>query len=110
LNPYERTLKLEASKELEAAHADAARKGDTAAPDSAEVEVDYHYVCFAKSRSGRLYELDGAKKGPIDREIAPQNEDLLGPAALKLIKDYIQREGSGNLNFSLMALGPLDEY
>lgn len=104
MNPRERSLALEASEELEAAHTEAALQGDTAAPASAEDEVDFHYVCFAKSRSGRLYELDGAKKGPIDRGHIPQDEDLLGPGALKLIKEYIQREGSGNFNFSLMAL------
>jgi ubiquitin carboxyl-terminal hydrolase L3 len=108
LNPHERALALEASKELEAAHANAAQLGDTA-PGSAEDEVDFHYVCFIKSRSGRLYELDGVKKGPIDRGVAPQDEDLLGPAGLKLVKEYMQREGSGNLNFSLMALSlPLE--
>ena len=109
LNPQERALALEASEELEAAHFEAAQQGDTAAPASAEDEVDFHYVCFAKSRSGRLYELDGGKKGPINRGLIPPDEDLLGPGALKLIKEYLEREGSGNLNFSLMALAQTSE-
>jgi ubiquitin carboxyl-terminal hydrolase L3 len=109
LNPHERALALEASTELEAAHADAARQGDTAVPTSAEDEVDFHYVCFIKSRSGRLYEMDGGKKGPVERGIVLGDEDLLGSEALGLIREYIQREGSGNLNFSLMALTGLTE-
>lgn len=104
LNPRERALALEASEELEVAHADAAQQGDTIAPANAEDEVDFHYVCFTKSRSGHLYELDGDKKGPIKRSIAPRDEDLLGPAALKLVKEYLEREDSENFNFSLMAL------
>ena len=109
MNPQERALALEASEELEAAHFEAAQQGDTVAPASAEDEVDFHYVCFAKSRSGRLYELDGGKKGPINRGLIPPDEDLLGPGALKLIKEYLEREGSGNLNFSLMALAQTSE-
>ena len=66
------------------------RRG-TAVPASAEDEVDFHYVCFVKSRSGQLYEMDGDKKGPVNKGIALQDEDLLGPAALGLVKEYIQR-------------------
>jgi ubiquitin carboxyl-terminal hydrolase L3 len=104
LSPHERALALEGSKELEAAHASAALQGDTAVPASAEDEVDFHYVCFIKSRSGRLYEMDGGKKGPVDKGIVLGDQDLLEEEALGLIREYIQREGSGNLNFSLMAL------
>ncbi|KAK3906480.1 hypothetical protein C8A05DRAFT_29686 [Staphylotrichum tortipilum] len=102
----QRAAILESSAELEEAYASVARQGSSAVPDSAEDEVDFHYVCFVSPRgSGRLYELDGDRRGPIDRGllILGPGEDLLAPAATDVIRGYMEREG-GNVNFSLMAL------
>lgn len=107
LSPSKRALALEDSRDLEIAHADAARQGSTAAPSSAEDEVDFHYVCFVPSKSGRLYEMDGSKKGPVDKGVdLREGDDMLGENAMKLVKEFIEREKDGNLNFSLMALVP----
>ncbi|KAI0346890.1 cysteine proteinase [Trametopsis cervina] len=63
--PEDRALVLEDSAELEKVYTAAALQGDTAPPDNAEDEVDFHYICFARSnKSGKLYELDGDKWGP----------------------------------------------
>jgi len=104
LNPHERALALENSEDVSAAYADAATEGHSAAPD-AEAEVDFHYVCFVQShKTGRLYELDGDKKGPLDKHIMlREDEDMLSENALKVVREFIQREKT-NLNFSLMAL------
>jgi ubiquitin carboxyl-terminal hydrolase L3 len=46
LKPEERALVLEDSKELESAYTSVATEGDTQAPENAEDEVDFHYICF----------------------------------------------------------------
>ena len=51
-----------------------------------------------------MYELDGDRKGPIDRGLVLKaEEDVLRPGGLDVIRQYIEREGS-NPSFSLMAL------
>ncbi|KAK1767900.1 peptidase C12, ubiquitin carboxyl-terminal hydrolase 1 [Phialemonium atrogriseum] len=105
LPPQERSLVLENSAELESVYEEVATQGISSIPDNAEDEVDFHYVCFVKShKSGRLYELDGDRKGPIDRGVVVQpEEDVLAPGGLNAIREYIECE-PGNTNFSLMAL------
>ena len=69
---------MEESKELEEAYAGVAKKGDTEAPENAEDEVDYHYICFVKShKNGRLYQLDGDRKRPIELGMLELTEDVL---------------------------------
>ena len=87
--PQERTLVLENSRKLEDAHKSAAVPGDSKVPDSAEDEVDFHYVCFVKShKSGWLYELDGDRKGPVHREhfLGP-GEDVLAQGGLDVYEN-----------------------
>lgn len=106
LTPDHRALALEASQELESAHAEAAMQGDSTVPDNAEDEVDFHYVCFVKShKNGHLYQMDGDRKGPIDRGslLAPE-EDVLAEGGLSVIREFIRREKGGNPQFSLLAL------
>ncbi len=107
LPPNQRCSVLENSAELEDAYATVARKGSSQVPDSAEDEVDFHYVCLVRSRgNGRLYELDGDRPGPVDRgPVVGPGEDLLAPGAgaVDVVRAYIEHEG-GNANFSLMAL------
>lgn len=108
LTPDERALALENSAPLEEAHTRAAHQGDSAVPDL-EDEVDFHYVCFAPSqkKEGRLFELDGRRKGPIDTAVTVAEGDVLDDSGIGLVKEFISREGGGNQNFSLMALVPL---
>ncbi len=107
LAPLERSKVLESSEAIEEAYKDVALQGDSEVPANAEDEVDFHYACFVKShRNNHLYELDGDRKGPIDRGVLGADEDVLSLDGLNVIREYIQREKGGNPNFSLLVLGP----
>ena len=108
LNPRERALTLEKSEELESVYTAAAMKGDTSVPTNAEEEVDFHFVCFVKSnKNSRIYELDGDRKCPIDKGIVLAcGDDMLAGGGLGIVREFIQREKSGDSGFSLMALAP----
>ncbi|OAA57954.1 Peptidase C12, ubiquitin carboxyl-terminal hydrolase 1 [Niveomyces insectorum RCEF 264] len=100
----ERPLVLENSAELENLYAQVAMQGTSSVPDNPEDEVDWHYVCFAKSQaSGRLYELDGDRKGPLDRGLLGPDDDALALGGLRVIREYVRHERESN-DFSLMAL------
>lgn len=106
----ERAKVLEDSDAFENAHAEAAQLGDTAAPATAE-EYDrgQHFVSFVKAEDGHLWELEGGRKGPLDRGVLEDDEDVLSPAALekglgRLMR--IEAEKGGDLRFSAIALGP----
>ena len=108
LYPADRAELLEETDSLEQAHQAAAVTGDTAAPN-AEDNVDLHFVCFVKSeKNGRLFELDGRRKGPLDRGMLEADEDVLSEAALdKGVRAFLKREeaaGGGELRFSLIVL------
>lgn len=96
---------LEQSEELEAAYATVAAQGTSSVPENAEDDVDFHYVCFIKSKvNNRLYELDGDLPGPVDRHIAlGTDDDVLAAKSLDLIRSYLE-QGGGNASFNLMAL------
>lgn len=107
LGPDHRARALEDSAELESAYKLVAEKGDSEGPENPEDEVDFHYICFVNSlKNSRLYELDGDKRGPIDRGAFHDNGDMLSQGCLKLIKEFIDRENGENISFSLMALVP----
>lgn len=113
LAPLDRANLLYESQALESAHQSAAQQGDSSVPD-AEESVDLHYVCFIKSASGHLWELDGRRKGPLDRGLLEKDADVLSEEALrKGVRGFLDREkdsGKGELRFSLVVLGPsLDE-
>ncbi|RFU77786.1 ubiquitin carboxyl-terminal hydrolase l3 [Trichoderma arundinaceum] len=108
LHPVERAKLLEQTPALADAHKAAATEGDTAAPD-AQDDVDLHYVCFVKGNDGNLWELDGRRKGPINRGGLDKDEDVLSEKGLNLgALRFLEREG-GDLRFSAVALaGTLD--
>ena len=82
----------------------AARQGSSEVPP-AEDEVDFHYICYVSSSEGRLYELDGDRKGPMDRgPFLASSEDILTAGVLDSIKEHVRRENG--LQFALMALAP----
>ncbi|KAF3003650.1 ubiquitinyl hydrolase 1 [Curvularia kusanoi] len=107
LKPTERADLLYESEALESAHQNAAGGGDTSAPDS-EDNVDLHYVCFVKSQDNNLWELDGRRKGPLNRGKLSADEDVLSEKALDLgVRSFLKREseaGGGDLRFSLITL------
>jgi hypothetical protein len=83
LKPVERAELLYNSAELEQLYKEAAQTGDSRAPD-AEEPVDYAFAGFVKGKDGHLYQMEGWKKGPIDRGVLAANEDLFSPKALEL--------------------------
>ena len=109
LDPQSRSELLETNEDLATAHASAATAGDTAAPLATD-EVDNHYVAFVKTEQNNLWELDGDRKGPLNRGKLENDEDVLSEKALELgPKKFLKREeeaGGGDLRFSILALGP----
>ncbi|KAK0747564.1 hypothetical protein B0T21DRAFT_354607 [Apiosordaria backusii] len=107
LEPLDRAAALEEDEELEAAYKAVALQGDSEVPEDPEEEVDFHYVCFAKShKNGHLHELDGDRKGPIDLgEFG--DDDLLSERGLDVLKGFIEGVDCGG-GFSLLALAPAE--
>ncbi|TAQ86787.1 hypothetical protein B7494_g4876 [Chlorociboria aeruginascens] len=109
LPPIERADLLYNSQALENAHQSAAAEGQSHAPDAAD-DIDLHYVCFVKDEKNRLWEMDGRRKGPLDRGQLDVDEDVLSERALDLgPRMFLKREaetGGGELRFSLITLAP----
>jgi len=108
LKPLDRARILENDSELESAYRLVALQGDSEVPTNPEDEVDFHYVCFVKPHKDRhLYEMDGDRKGPVDRGLLGPDEDVLTEHGLNEIREFIQRERGQNANFSLLVLAPV---
>lgn len=108
LDPSSRAQLLETSPSIAQAHASAATGGDSAAP-SAEADIDLHFVAFVKSAENNLWELDGRRKGPLNRGKLGNDEDVLAEKALDLgVRRFLKREEElgGDVRFSLVALAP----
>lgn len=107
LGPIERADLIYDFEALETAHHDAAYQGQSCAP-SAEDDIDLHYVCFTKDKDNVLWELDGQRKGPLNRGNLGPEDDLLSEKSLNLsVRNFLQREeaaGNGEIRFSLIAL------
>ncbi|KAK7737448.1 hypothetical protein SLS53_006521 [Cytospora paraplurivora] len=107
----ERAQLLYDSEPFETAHKSVADLGDTIAPLGKEGHhVGHHFVSFVKADDGHLWELEGSRKGPIDRGELAEDEDVLSPRALDLgIRRVIrlnQDAGIDDLRFSITALAP----
>lgn len=91
---------------LEIAHKSVESAGDTPV-DPADEREGGHFVTYVKSE-GKLWELEGSRKGPLNRGELKDDEDVLSPVALDLgIKRIIrlcQEGGEENLQFSCIAL------
>jgi len=109
LKPTERADLLYSSQALESAHATAAAKGDTSAPE-AEANVDLHFVAFIKDKNGDLWELDGRRKGPLKRGHLGPEDDVLSEKGQEVgVQAFLKREeeaGGGEMRFSVVMLGP----
>ncbi|KAI0172274.1 putative ubiquitin carboxyl-terminal hydrolase [Hypoxylon sp. FL1284] len=89
---------------FEAAHAACAPLGDSVAPGNTDEDPgNGHFVAFVKA-GGRLWELEGSRKGPLDRGALADDEDVLSPRALELGFRRIVELGGGDLRFSCIAL------
>jgi ubiquitin carboxyl-terminal hydrolase L3 len=105
LPPSERARLIESSSTIAEAHAVAAEQGATAAP-LASADVDLHFVAFVKTAQNQLWELDGRRKGPLNRGQLNPADDVLSEKALELgVKRFLKGAGE-DLRFSLLALAP----
>lgn len=109
LDPGKRADLLYQSQSLEAAHATAAASGDTTAPDANAV-VDLHFVAFIKDKNNDLWELDGRRKGPLNRGKLAADQDVLSEEGQNMgVRAFLKREeeaGGGEQRFSVIMLGP----
>lgn len=109
LGPDKRANLIYNFKPFETACEEAASNGQSDKP-SAEEEPDLHYVCFVKDKNNFLWEMDGRRKGPLNRGQLHPDEDLLSNKALEFgVRPFMRREvasGQGELRFSLISLAP----
>lgn len=109
LGMEDRAQHLYDSEEFEHAHQSVASVGDTAPPSASDGDkLGQHFVAFVKGDDGHLYELEGGRKGPLDRGLLGDDEDMLSERALELglgrvIKMEIE-SGGGDLRFSATSL------
>jgi ubiquitin carboxyl-terminal hydrolase L3 len=104
VNPTARSAQLYDSDILEVAHKEAAQLGDSRAPDVTE-EVPYGFTAFVRGKDGHLWELEGRRKGPVDRGLLGDDEDILSERVLGLsVYPYINREKLTETRFSCTAL------
>lgn len=111
LKMVERAQMLYDSQPFEDAHASVANIGDTVPPQLENgVHAGQHFVSFVKADDGQLWELEGSRKGPIDRGALAEDEDVLSPRALDLglkrVIKLVQDAGIEDLRFSCTVLAP----
>ncbi|WFC99945.1 ubiquitinyl hydrolase 1 [Malassezia yamatoensis] len=83
--PEHRTMLLQDSTALKSAHAAIAGEGQTVAPE-AQDPVNLHFVAFVRGSKGQLWELDGRRKGPVERPMhVPHATDLL-----RVVAQFVQ--------------------
>lgn len=108
LGMEERARLLSESESMYQASEAVAQKGDTEALKPGEDSIN-HFVALVKGLDGHLWELEGSRKGPLDRGSLEENEDAFSERALELgirrLVD-IQRKAGGDLPFSCIALAP----
>jgi ubiquitin carboxyl-terminal hydrolase L3 len=106
LDMTKRAEMLYNSEPFERAHKSVEQAGDSYANPTSERDGG-HFVSFVKS-GGKLWELEGSRKGPLERGSLADDEDVLSPRALDMgIKRIIKlnTEGGGeDLRFSCIAL------
>ncbi|RAH68847.1 ubiquitin carboxyl-terminal hydrolase [Aspergillus aculeatinus CBS 121060] len=94
------------SEPFELAHKSVEQAGDSCA-DPTDGRSGGHFVGFVKS-GGKLWELEGSRKGPLERGSLADDEDVLSPRALDMgIRRIIQLDKDGeveSLRFSCIAL------
>lgn len=113
LKMKERADLLNESDVIYEASQSVAVKGDTAPlTDDMHDALGQHFVAFVKGRDGHLWELEGARKGPIRRGPLTEEQDALSEEALQLgLKRVIemQKAGGDDIRFSCIALAPRQE-
>ncbi|XP_014554297.1 hypothetical protein COCVIDRAFT_28575 [Bipolaris victoriae FI3] len=91
---------------FERAHKSVEQAGDSHAHPAIERDGG-HFVSFVKC-NGKPWELEGSRKGPLDRGSLADDEDVLSPRALELGIKRIMRmnvdSGEDDVHFSCIAL------
>lgn len=104
----ERARLLKEAKPLYEASEAVALKGDTKALSPDEFSSN-HFVALVKASDDHLWELEGSRKGPLDRGALEEGDDALSEGALKVgMKRLIdiQQKSGGDSRFSCIALAP----
>ncbi|THX02685.1 ubiquitin carboxyl-terminal hydrolase [Aureobasidium pullulans] len=108
LNMTKRAEMLYNSEPFEKAHKSVEQNGDSYVV-STDGKSGNHFVSFVKS-GGKLWELEGDRKGPLDRGSLADDQDVLSPRALEMgLKRIIKLNAQGgeeSLRFSCIALAP----
>lgn len=108
LKPQARADLLYNSAILETAHQSVALQGDSTAPMAADPNEN-HFIAFVVDK-GRLWELNGGMKGPLDRGALDEGEDALSEKALNSgVRDFIKAAKDADIDdvrFSVVAVAP----
>ncbi|KAI0420398.1 ubiquitin C-terminal hydrolase L3 [Xylaria grammica] len=102
-----RIAALESDERLAAVHAAVGARGNTAPPEDVTAEPPFAYMTFVKSaKSGRLYQLEGCRKGPVDLGcVLGPDEDLLCGKALDAVAAFARGAGRGaDVGYSALVL------
>ena len=106
LDMTKRAEMLYNSEPFELAHKSVEQVGDSYSNPTIERDGG-HFVSFVKS-GGKLWELEGSRKGPLERGSLADDEDVLSPRALDMGINRIIKlnadEEEGSLGFSCIAL------
>ncbi|KAF9268973.1 peptidase C12, ubiquitin carboxyl-terminal hydrolase 1 [Marasmius fiardii PR-910] len=98
-SPVDRAHFLETTPLFANIHAEVAGTGQSAVPTDLDTEL--HFTCFVEDGS-RIWELDGRRKGPVDRGLV--SGDFLKDVANMIKETYVK--DSSSIQFSMVALGP----
>ena len=91
------------------AHQSVAEMGDSPAPSAGTADkLGQHFVAFVKGDDGHLWELEGSRKGPLDRGQLGEGEDVLSERAVEAglgrLIGMEEEAGGRELRFSCIAL------
>ncbi|KAL0574755.1 ubiquitinyl hydrolase 1 [Marasmius crinis-equi] len=99
-SPLERAKFLETTPLFANIHADAAGTGQSAVPT--DLDTDLHFTCFVTGQDGKIWELDGRRKGPVERGVV--QGDFFTEVAKTIKETYVDQ--SSSIQFGMVALGP----
>jgi len=102
MSPEEAGKLLEGNDDLASSHESSAQEGQTAAPDLS-TDVFYHFMALVH-KDGKLYELDGRKRGPVDH--GATSSDSFVRDASKVCRSFMDKNPNC-LDFTAVVLAKL---
>lgn len=103
MNAKERGACMESYEPIREKQQKSARSGNNQTQVN-EGKVDFHFVCFIE-HNGYVYELDGAKPAPVKHCKVENFPADVG----KIIQTEYMAKMPGELNFSTLALAPMEQ-